>query len=90
MPRMTMIEAIRNAMDVSMGHDASVVVFGEDVGYFGGVFRCTAGLQQKYGASRCVDSPKMRSAMLASPSSARFVSTTRSGTACVTIRTASI
>jgi 2-oxoisovalerate dehydrogenase E1 component beta subunit len=57
MPRMTMIEAIRNAMDVSMGHDASVVVFGEDVGYFGGVFRCTAGLQQKYGASRCFDTP---------------------------------
>jgi 2-oxoisovalerate dehydrogenase E1 component beta subunit len=40
-----------------MGHDASVVVFGEDVGYFGGVFRCTAGLQQKYGASRCFDTP---------------------------------
>ena len=50
---MTMIEAIRNAMDVSMGRDETVVVFGEDVGYFGGVFRCTQGLQQKYGSSRC-------------------------------------
>ena len=50
MPRMTMIEAIRNAMDVSMERDETVVVFGEDVGYFGGVFRCTQGLQQKYGA----------------------------------------
>jgi len=57
MPRMTMIEAIRNAMDVSMGRDETVVVFGEDVGYFGGVFRCTQGLQQKYGASRCFDAP---------------------------------
>ena len=57
MPRMTMIEAIRSAMDVSMGKDENVVVFGEDVGYFGGVFRCTAGLQQKYGKSRCFDAP---------------------------------
>jgi 2-oxoisovalerate dehydrogenase E1 component beta subunit len=57
MPRMTMIEAIRSAMDVSMERDDNVVVFGEDVGYFGGVFRCTQGLQQKYGKSRCFDAP---------------------------------
>jgi len=57
MPRKTMIEAIRDAMDVSMARDDNVVVFGEDVGYFGGVFRCTQGLQQKYGASRCFDAP---------------------------------
>jgi 2-oxoisovalerate dehydrogenase E1 component beta subunit len=57
MPRMTMIEAIRSAMDVAMGRDDDVVVFGEDVGYFGGVFRCTQGLQQKYGRSRCFDAP---------------------------------
>ena len=57
MPRMTMIEAIRDALDVSMGRDEGVVVFGEDVGYFGGVFRCTAGLQQKYGRTRCFDAP---------------------------------
>ena len=52
-----MIEAIRSAMDVCMGRDDDVVVFGEDVGFFGGVFRCTQGLQQKYGASRCFDTP---------------------------------
>jgi 2-oxoisovalerate dehydrogenase E1 component beta subunit len=57
MSRMTMIEAIRSAMDVSMARDDNVVVFGEDVGYFGGVFRCTQGLQQKYGTSRCFDTP---------------------------------
>ncbi|MEW9835091.1 alpha-ketoacid dehydrogenase subunit beta [Mesorhizobium marinum] len=57
MSRMTMIEAIRSAMDVAMGRDDNVVVFGEDVGYFGGVFRCTQGLQQKYGSSRCFDTP---------------------------------
>ncbi len=54
---MSMIEAIRSAMDVSMERDENVVVFGEDVGFFGGVFRCTQGLQQKYGSSRCFDTP---------------------------------
>ncbi|NVD41712.1 alpha-ketoacid dehydrogenase subunit beta [Ensifer sp. HO-A22] len=57
MARMTMIEAVRSAMDVSMGRDDNVVVFGEDVGYFGGVFRCTQGLQAKYGKTRCFDAP---------------------------------
>jgi len=57
MARMTMIEAIRDAMDVMMERDERVIVFGEDVGYFGGVFRCTAGLQQKYGKTRCFDTP---------------------------------
>ena len=37
--------------------DDNVVVFGEDVGYFGGVFRCTEGLQAKYGSSRVFDTP---------------------------------
>src|ERR1700677_1859907 len=56
-PKMTMMEAIRGAMDVAMGRDDNVVVFGEDVGYFGGVFRCTLGLQRKYGKSRWFDTP---------------------------------
>ena len=55
--RMTMIEAIRTAHDLAMERDDTVVVFGEDVGYFGGVFRCTAGLQKKYGSHRCFDAP---------------------------------
>lgn len=57
MAKMTMIEAIQNAHDKSMERDERVVVYGEDVGFFGGVFRCTAGLQDKYGASRCFDAP---------------------------------
>jgi 2-oxoisovalerate dehydrogenase E1 component beta subunit len=57
MPRRTMIEAIRSAMDVMMGRDDNVVVFGEDVGYFGGVFRVTEGLQKKHGLTRCFDTP---------------------------------
>jgi 2-oxoisovalerate dehydrogenase E1 component beta subunit len=57
MATMTMIQAIRSALDVMLERDADVVVFGEDVGYFGGVFRCTDGLQAKYGASRVFDAP---------------------------------
>jgi len=52
-----MVQAIRDAMDVCMQRDENVVVFGEDVGYFGGVFRVTQGLQQKFGASRVFDTP---------------------------------
>lgn len=52
-----MIQAIRSAMNNSMEKDDNVVVFGEDVGFFGGVFRCTQGLQEKYGRHRCFDTP---------------------------------
>jgi 2-oxoisovalerate dehydrogenase E1 component beta subunit len=52
-----MIEAIREAIGVMMTRDDHVVVFGQDVGYFGGVFRCTEGLQRRYGTSRCFDTP---------------------------------
>src|SRR5207244_3218802 len=55
--RLTMIQALRSAMDVMLGRDSNVVVFGQDVGYFGGVFRCTEGLQAKYGNSRVFDAP---------------------------------
>ena len=54
---MNMIEAINSAMDVMLARDPSVVVMGEDVGYFGGVFRATAGLQRKYGKTRVFDTP---------------------------------
>ncbi len=54
---MTMIQALRSAMDVMLERDPNVVIFGEDVGYFGGVFRCTEGLQKKYGNSRVFDAP---------------------------------
>ena len=64
MTQRTMIEAIQNAHDLAMERDDNVVVFGEDVGYFGGVFRCTAGLQKKYGASRCFDAPINESAIV--------------------------
>ena len=52
-----MIEAINDAHRVMMARDPDIVVFGEDVGYFGGVFRATAGLQKEFGKQRCFDTP---------------------------------
>jgi len=57
MTTMNMIQAINSAMDVAMERDSGVMVMGEDVGYFGGVFRATAGLQKKYGKTRVFDAP---------------------------------
>ena len=54
---MTMIQAINSALDVMMARDEMVTVMGEDVGFFGGVFRATAGLQGKYGTHRVFDTP---------------------------------
>jgi 2-oxoisovalerate dehydrogenase E1 component beta subunit len=57
MPEMTLIDAIREAMDESLANDPRVFVTGEDVGPRGGVFRATMGLYEKYGPQRIVDSP---------------------------------
>lgn len=66
MAKMNMIQALNSALDVMMDKDPSVITFGEDVGYFGGVFRVTAGLQEKYGLDRCFDAPINESAIVAS------------------------
>lgn len=57
MAHMTMIEAIRDAHEVAMEADDRIVVLGQDVGKFGGVFRCTQGLQERFGDHRCFDTP---------------------------------
>ena len=57
MVEMNMIEALNSALDKLMLRDENVLVFGEDVGYFGGVFRVTDGLQEKHGAHRVFDTP---------------------------------
>ena len=57
MATMNMIQALNSGLDVMMGRDPNVLTFGEDAGYFGGVFRVTDGLQKKYGMTRCFDSP---------------------------------
>ncbi len=54
---MNMIQALNSAHDIMLERDETTVVLGEDVGYFGGVFRVTEGLQKKYGKSRVFDTP---------------------------------
>ena len=57
MAQMNMVQAINSAMDIMLNRDPDVVLMGEDIGYFGGVFRCTEGLQRKYGDHRVLDTP---------------------------------
>ncbi|MBU4689563.1 alpha-ketoacid dehydrogenase subunit beta [Mycoplasma zalophidermidis] len=60
------IAAITNALDIMMERDKSVIVYGEDAGFEGGVFRATQGLQKKYGVDRCFDAPIAESAIVGS------------------------
>ncbi|APT19125.1 pyruvate dehydrogenase E1 component subunit beta [Amylolactobacillus amylotrophicus DSM 20534] len=57
MANMTMIQAINNALDLELGADEKVLIFGEDVGKNGGVFRATEDLQKKHGEDRVFDTP---------------------------------
>ena len=50
MAKMNMIASLNSALKHQLERDKNVVIFGEDVGYFGGVFRVTAGLQNEFGA----------------------------------------
>ena len=59
-----LLEAINQALDQKMADDNRIVVFGEDVGFEGGVFRVTAGLQKKYGEDRVFDTPIAESAII--------------------------
>ena len=47
---MNMIQSLNSALDNMLDSDPDVIIFGEDVGYFGGVFRTTDGLQEKHGS----------------------------------------
>jgi pyruvate dehydrogenase E1 component beta subunit len=57
MPVMNIIEAVRSALQTQMRLDTRVVVLGEDVSKFGGVFRATSGLYDEFGADRVIDTP---------------------------------
>lgn len=63
MAQMNMKEAIRDAMRVELNRDPNVVIFGEDVGNVGGVFRVTEGLQKEFGEERVFDTPLAESAI---------------------------
>jgi pyruvate dehydrogenase E1 component beta subunit len=64
MADMNLIEAVRDALRVEMRRDPRVVVLGEDVGRFGGVFRATEGLQEEFGPERCIDTPLAESGIV--------------------------
>jgi pyruvate dehydrogenase E1 component beta subunit len=61
---LTLVEAINDAFHTELARDESVLVMGEDVGRAGGVFRATAGLRDKFGADRCVDTPLAEAGIL--------------------------
>lgn len=63
MAQMTMIQAITNALRTELKNDENVLVFGEDVGVNGGVFRATEGLQKEFGEERVFDTPLAESAI---------------------------
>lgn len=64
MPRMTMVEAINNALALELARDRRVLVFGEDVGRNGGVFRVTDGLQARFSEDRVFDTPLAESGII--------------------------
>ena len=57
MVQMNIIQAVNSALHNMFERDETVVSFGEDAGFYGGVFRCTAGLQEKFGKHRSFDTP---------------------------------
>ncbi|MCC2083869.1 alpha-ketoacid dehydrogenase subunit beta [Staphylococcus lugdunensis] len=57
MAQMTMVQAINNALKTELQNDENVLIFGEDVGVNGGVFRVTEGLQKEFGEDRVFDTP---------------------------------
>jgi pyruvate dehydrogenase E1 component subunit beta len=61
---MNIIQAVNDALRLEMRRDPRVVVLGEDVGRFGGVFRATTGLQEEFGADRCIDTPLSESGIV--------------------------
>ena len=64
MGELLLVEAVNDALHVEMERDSSVLVMGEDVGKLGGVFRATVGLQDRFGAERCVDTPLAEAGIL--------------------------
>lgn len=62
----TLLEAVNDALHVEMARDDTVMVLGEDVGRIGGVFRATAGLRDRFGPERCVDTPLAEAGILGS------------------------
>ena len=60
----TIVNAINDALDIKLGEDKNIILYGQDVGVEGGVFRVTEGLQKKYGKDRVFDSPLAESGIV--------------------------
>ena len=80
-----LVEAVNDALHVEMDRDESVLVLGEDVGRAGGVFRATAGLRDRFGPDRCVDTPLAEAGILGRPSASAWPASGRSAR-CSTTR----
>src|SRR3954453_15997831 len=66
MADLNLLEAVRDALRLEMRRDPRVLVLGEDVGRFGGVFRATTGLYEEFGAERCIDTPLAEAGIIGS------------------------
>jgi 2-oxoisovalerate dehydrogenase E1 component beta subunit len=64
MPELTIVQAVNHALRDEMRNDEDVVILGEDVGINGGVFRCTADLQEEFGEERVIDTPLSESGIV--------------------------
>jgi pyruvate dehydrogenase E1 component beta subunit len=66
MAELLLVEAVNDALHTELARDPDVMVLGEDVGRAGGIFRATAGLQERFGVDRCVDTPLAEAGILGS------------------------
>ena len=64
MAELTLVEAVNDCLHTELARDDSVLVMGEDVGRAGGVFRATAGLLDRFGSDRCIDTPLAEAGIL--------------------------
>src|SRR5438046_9489669 len=64
MAELSIVEAVNDCLHVELAQDDNVMVMGEDVARSGGVFRATAGLLDRFGSDRCVDTPLAEAGIL--------------------------
>jgi pyruvate dehydrogenase E1 component beta subunit len=66
MPEQTIVESIRQALELELDRDQRTILLGQDIGRLGGVFRATEGLQERFGPDRVVDTPLAEAAIIGS------------------------
>src|SRR5579859_7079620 len=73
MPQLTYLDAIRQGIWEEMERDASVFLLGEDIGSYGGAFKVTAGMQEKFGEDRVIDTPISEAALVGAATGAALM-----------------